>query len=148
MTTRGPSCSLLSFPQGIRCLLFYDPAMPQRKYDFFVYVLASRSRQLYVGMTNSLERRMKEHRAALPGSYTTRYGINRLVYFEHTSYVLNAIARETEWKGWTREQKVELIESVNPTWQDLSVDWGESVRVFWREVEQAKARTTADSLRE
>ena len=89
----------MSFPQGICCLLLYDPAMPQRDYDFFTYILASRSRQLYVGVTNSLERRMKEHRAALPGSFTARYAINRLVYFEHTGYILNAIARETEWKG-------------------------------------------------
>jgi putative endonuclease len=93
--------------------------MPQREYNFFVYILASRSRQLYVGVTNSLERRMKEHCAALPGSYTARYSINRLVYFEHRDYVLNAIARETEWKCWTRKQKVSLIESVNPTWEDL-----------------------------
>ena len=137
--------SLLSFPQGI-CFLFYHPAMSRREYDFFVYILASRSRQLYIGVTNSLERRMKEHIAALPGSYTARYSIHRLVYFEHTAYVLNAIARETEWKGWTRPQKIALIESVNPTWEDLSTDWGQSLRVFWREVEKEKAKT--DSLRE
>ena len=87
---------------------------------------------------------MLEHRAALPGSYTARYAINRLVYFEHVSYVLNAIARETEWKRWTRQRKISLIESVNPTWIDLSLDWGDSVRRFWLE----RAKAEADSLRE
>ena len=73
--------------------------MPCREYDFYTYILAGRSRQLYVGVTNSLERRMKEHQAALPGSYSARYAINRLVYFEHSAYVLNAIARETQWNA-------------------------------------------------
>ena len=121
--------------------------MPKREYNFYVYILASRSLQLYVGMTNSLERRMQEHRAAQPESYTARYKIGRLVYFEHTQYVLNAIARETELKGWDRERKLALVRSVNPTWIDLSEDWGESVRRFWRRVEQ-DTQQNADSLRE
>ncbi len=67
--------------------------MPHRDDDFFVYMLASRSRQLYAGMTNSLERRMKEHRAALPGSYTARYAIDRLVYLK-TPRTCSMLSRE------------------------------------------------------
>ena len=120
--------------------------MPKRDYDFFVYILASRSHQLYIGMTNSLERRMEEHKAAMPGTYTARYRINRLVYFEHTQYVLNAIAREKELKEWSRAQKIAHVESINPTWDDLSEDWGEGIRRMQRMQERAKANT--DSLRE
>ena len=119
--------------------------MPKRRVRH-IYILASRSHQLYVGMTNSLERRMEEHRAAVPGHHTARYRINRLVYFEHTQYVLNAIAREKELKEWTRAAKIELVESINPTWDDLSEDWGEGIRRMRRNEERAKAN--ADSLRE
>ena len=70
----------------------------QREYDFFVYIAASRSRQLYVGMTNSLQRRMSEHREHLLGTDTGRYGIGRLVYCERTQHVNNAIPREKQLK--------------------------------------------------
>ena len=106
--------------------------MPPREYNFWVYILASRSHQFYVGLTNSISRRMDEHRAARPGSYTAKYNINRLVFFEHNQYILNAIAREKELKDMSRDKKIALIESANPTWQDMSVDWGESNRRFLR----------------
>jgi putative endonuclease len=106
--------------------------MPRREYNFWVYILASRSHQLYVGLTNSVSRRMDEHRAGQPGAYTAKYNINRLVYFEYHQYILNAIAREKELKDMSRAEKIALIESVNPTWQDLSSDWGESSRRFLR----------------
>jgi putative endonuclease len=98
--------------------------MGRREYDFFVYIAASRSLQLYVGVTNSVMRRMGEHRERRPGTYTARYNIDRLVYYEHFQYVYNATARETELKTWNRERKIALIESMNPTWRDLSEDWG------------------------
>jgi putative endonuclease len=93
--------------------------MPRREYHFWVYILASRSRTLYVGMTNSLVRRTATHREGVPGTFSGRYAIHRLVYYEFFQYVSNAIGREKELKHWTREQKVELIERVNPTWEDL-----------------------------
>ncbi len=90
-------------------------------YLFHVYIVASRSRQLYIGITNDLALRMQQHREARPGTYTARYNINRLVYSEQFQYVLNAIAREKELKDWSRDRKVELIELSNPTWEDLSL---------------------------
>ena len=93
--------------------------MRRREYHFWVYILASRSRNLYVGMTNSVLRRTARHREGREESYTGRYRIHRLVYFEYFQYVRSAIARETELKRWTREARVALIERVNPTWEDL-----------------------------
>jgi len=98
-------------------------AMPQDEYNFYIYILSSRSRQTYIGVTNSLRTRVAKHRERVPGSYTARYNITRLVYFERFQYVNNAIARETELKDWNRARKIELIESMNPTWEDLAADW-------------------------
>jgi putative endonuclease len=89
---------------------------------YFVYLLASRSRVLYVGVTNDLERRVFEHKHKLVRGFTAKYDVDRLLYFESTSNVLAAIAREKEIKGWRRSRKIALIESVNPSWQDLSSD--------------------------
>jgi putative endonuclease len=100
--------------------------MPQREYDFLVYILGSRSRQLYVGFTNALAIRLRQHLEHRPGTYTARYKIDRLVYYEYPQFVLNAIARETDFKSWNRARKIALIESVNPTWKDLSLKFGTS----------------------
>ncbi len=70
-------------------------------------------------MTNSLVRRTATHLDGVPGTFTARYSVHRLVYFEYFQYVLSAIRREKELKHWTREQRIELIERVNPTWEDL-----------------------------
>jgi putative endonuclease len=94
----------------------------QDDYQFFVYILSNRSHTLYIGMTNSLRRRVAEHRKQLPGAFTTRYKITRLVYYEEFQYVNNAIAREKEMKHWTRAQKIALIEAANPTWEELYRD--------------------------
>jgi putative endonuclease len=88
--------------------------------EYFVYILASRSRTLYVGVTNDLERRVAEHRSKRVPGFTSRYNITRLVYFEETTDVRSALAREKEIKGWNRARKVALIERANPTWEDLS----------------------------
>ena len=87
---------------------------------FYVYILASRSRVLYVGVTNNLARRMNEHRHGSLPSFTARYRVTRLVYFEEFADIRAAIAREKEIKGWVRRRKVRLIERMNPTWEDLS----------------------------
>jgi putative endonuclease len=97
--------------------------MAQRDYAFYVHILSSRSRNLYVGMTNTLCRRVGQHREKRKGTHTARYNIHRLVYFERFQYVRSAIRRETELKMWTREKKIALIEKINPTWEDLAADW-------------------------
>ncbi len=93
--------------------------MPLREYHFWVYILSSRSRNLYIGMTNNLRHRIATHRTQIDGSYTARYAIHRLVYFEYFQFVQNAIHREKQLKHWTRNQKIALIEAKNPTWEDL-----------------------------
>jgi putative endonuclease len=90
--------------------------------QFYVYVLASLSRRLYVGVTNDLRRRIHEHRTNATG-FTARYRVTRLVYFEVTPNVSAAIAREKEIKGWLRERKLRLIEDGNPEWRDLAAAW-------------------------
>jgi putative endonuclease len=97
--------------------------MPQLEYHFYVYILASRSRSLYVGFTNNIRFRIKQHREKRPGSHTAKYNICRLVYYEHFTYVRNAIAREKELKDWNRPKKIALIEQDNPTREDLAAEW-------------------------
>jgi putative endonuclease len=89
-------------------------------HTYCVYILANRSRGLYTGMGNNLERRMIEHREELVPGFTSRYKIFRLVHFELFGDVRHAIAREKEIKGWRREKKIRLIERDNPTWADLA----------------------------
>jgi len=81
--------------------------------QFFVYVLSSHSRRLYVGVTNNLERRIWQHRTGAHG-FTARYHIYRLVHYESTENVIAAIAREKQIKGWGRAKKFSLIETTNP----------------------------------
>ena len=90
--------------------------------QFYVYLLASHSRRLYIGVTNDLLRRIAEHREGMC-DFTSRYQITRLMYFETTENAMSAIAREKEIKGWLRRRKIELIEKENPAWQDLAADW-------------------------
>ena len=92
---------------------------------YFVYILASRSRRLYVGVTNDLERRIYEHKQKLADGFTKMYKIDRLVHFEETSDALTAIEREKQIKGLLRAKKIALVESGNPTWEDLSEAWYE-----------------------
>ena len=94
--------------------------MKQDDYEFYVYILSSRSRTLYIGVTRHLRTRVMQHREKRPGSFAARYNIDRLVYFERFQYILNAIAREKELKDWSRTRKIELIEKANPTWVDLA----------------------------
>ena len=90
---------------------------------YYVYILASKSLVLYIGVTNNLERRVGEHKEKRTAGFTSRYNVNRLVYFEDTHDIHAAIAREKQFKGWLRQKKIALIESTNPTWRDLSDDW-------------------------
>ena len=96
--------------------------MPRRHY---VYIMSSKGRVLYVGVTGFLTARVLQHKAGETEEFTQRYRVNRLVYYEVFRYVNNAIARETEIKAWRREKKVALIETMNPLWNDLAADWGQ-----------------------
>jgi putative endonuclease len=91
---------------------------------FCVYIMASKSRVIYIGVTGFLYARVLQHKQGEVEGFTKRYRITRLVYFERHKYINNAIARETELKGWSRPKKVALIEQFNPTWKDLAADWG------------------------
>ena len=92
--------------------------------QYWVYLLASHSRRLYVGVTNNLARRLAEHRAGEGGAFTKRYNVHRLVYFEEHPDVRDAIRREKEIKGWRREKKLQLIERHNAGWIELAPSAG------------------------
>jgi putative endonuclease len=86
--------------------------------------MTNRSRTLYTGVTTDLETRIRQHKQrADPHSFTAQYNIDVLVYFEEFTSINDAIAREKQIKGWTRNKKIALIESANPEWRDLSADW-------------------------
>jgi len=92
---------------------------------YYVYIMASKSRVLYVGVTGFLMSRVLRHRAGEGGEFTRRYRVHRLVYYQTFHNVGDAIARETELKKWRREKKIILIEERNPTWEDLAEGWGQ-----------------------
>jgi putative endonuclease len=98
-----------------------------REKRYYVYILASKGRVLYVGVTGFLMARVLQHKAGEVAGFARGYHVNRLVYYEVFQYVNNAIARETEIKKWRREEKVALIEFNNPTWEDLAADWGQHI---------------------
>jgi putative endonuclease len=94
--------------------------------DYYVYIVTNRSHTLYTGVTNDLPRRVYEHKQKLVEGFTQKYNISQLVYYETTSEVRSAIAREKQIKGWLRSKKIALIESMNPKWEDLSEGWYET----------------------
>jgi len=87
--------------------------------QYYVYILASISGVLYIGMTNNRQRRIWEHKQGLVDGFTRKYHVKKLVYFEVTNEVIVALVREKQLKKWCREMKVALIESMNPAWKDL-----------------------------
>jgi putative endonuclease len=93
--------------------------------QYYVYILANDGKMLYTGVTNNLVRRIFEHKNHLVEGYTKKYKITKLVYFDHTNDIYEAITREKQIKGWLRKKKIALIESINPSWQDLSSGWFE-----------------------
>ena len=94
---------------------------------YHVYILSSKSRVLYVGVTGFLMSRVLRHKANQGGAFTSKYRVHRLVYYQAFQNIGDAIARETEIKSWTREKKVALIRENNPTWEDLAADWGKPI---------------------
>jgi putative endonuclease len=91
--------------------------------QYYVYIMASASGVLYVGMTNDLERRVYEHKSGVVPGFTSRYRVTRLVYFDETPSVEAAIAREKQFKSWSRAKKEGLISAGNPGWEDLAAAW-------------------------
>ena len=90
---------------------------------YFVYILANRKEgTIYIGITSDIIRRVYEHKAKAGDGFTAEYNVDRLVYFEQHSDVLEAIAREKKLKRWRREWKIELIQRGNPDWRDLYDD--------------------------
>jgi putative endonuclease len=93
--------------------------------NYYCYIMASRSRTIYVGMTGDLHARVFQHKWREHDGFTARYNCDRLVWFEAFREVGEAILREKELKGWRREKKLALINGTNPAWVDLARDWYE-----------------------
>jgi putative endonuclease len=91
--------------------------------DYYVYILSSITRTLYIGVTNNLKHRVYQHRQPDPTSFTSRYNVTRLVYCEIFDGPRDAIEREKQLKNWRRDKKLDLIETTNPDWLDLSEGW-------------------------
>ena len=92
--------------------------------DYYVYIITNHSNTtLYIGVTNNIERRMYEHKNKLLGGFSSKYNLNKLVYYENTGDVYSAINREKQLKRWHREWKINLIKENNPNFDDLSANF-------------------------
>lgn len=91
---------------------------------YYVYILTNwNNRVMYIGVTNHLQHRLQQHKQGAYEGFTKKYRVHKLVYYETTSDIKAAIQREKQLKGWRRERKNLLVESVNPHWVDLSSAW-------------------------
>jgi putative endonuclease len=118
-----------------------------KEHLYYAYIMANRSRQIYVGVTGNLRQRVAQHKAGEVEGFTQRYKTNRLVYFERYQYVHDANARDKELKGWRRDKKVALILKDNPSWADLAEDWSRDYMKFDREVYWAAMKRADDARR-
>ena len=91
--------------------------------NYYVYIITNNSRILYIGVTDDLNRRLYEHTNKLIDGFTKKYNLTKLVYFETFNQIEDAIRREKQLKNWHRQWKINLIESVNKEWKDLSLDF-------------------------
>jgi putative endonuclease len=102
--------------------------MVPRVEQAYVYILASSFQRLYIGITTEIEVRVRQHKNhTYPGSFTSKYKIDKLVYLERYPSITTAIAREKQLKRWSRIKKLRLIVAQNPTWNDLSTEWGKPI---------------------
>jgi putative endonuclease len=90
----------------------------------YVYIMASRSRTLYIGITSKPDERIAQHKSHTFPGFSSKYRCERLVFIERHAHPDTAIAREKQLKGWLRARKIALIEQANPAWVDLSERWG------------------------
>jgi putative endonuclease len=97
--------------------------MPSQRKTYYVYIMTSLSGTLYIGISSNLQKRAFQHKFHHFEGFIDKYNVERLLYWESFDDVHNAIAREKRLKGWRRSKKIELIESVNPQWLDLSRYW-------------------------
>jgi putative endonuclease len=97
-------------------------------YQFWVYILTSRTGTLYIGITGYFDRRIQQHKMDCIKGFTKKYKVHRLVYYETYDHVETAIRREKQLKGWRRQKKISLIEKMNPRWQDMAENWGREMR--------------------
>ena len=95
-----------------------------KEHEYFVYIVCSRSGTLYIGVTNSIYRRALEHKRGDIEGFASKYGCDRVIYYESFDNVHKAIGREKQLKGWSRAKKIALIESKNPRWEDFAETWG------------------------
>ena len=93
--------------------------MKDRQYCVYIMTNAHNT-VLYTGVTNSLQRRVLEHKSGAGSKFTGKYNIDKLIYYEQTNNIASAIDREKQLKKWRREKKIRLIEKSNPLWIDLS----------------------------
>ena len=129
-------------PEASRVQCSY-PMRPAK--HFYVYIMSNRPRShvLYTGVTGNLPRRVFEHKNKLVPGFTTRYNLTRLVYYELFYYPGAAIEREKQIKSWSRHKKLALITSMNPKWDDLAAEWGDSFKPE-REVDAEQAGTARE----
>ncbi len=117
-----------------------------REKRYYVYIMASKGRVLYVGVTGFLMARVLQNKARATKGFTRRYHVDRLVYYESFRYVNNAIARETEIKAWRRQKKVVLIEAANPLWADVAAVWGQPARMKTADSSRGRPALRNDKL--
>ncbi len=98
---------------------------------YYVYILSSRNKVLYVGMTDNLSRRTYEHKLGLVDGFTKKYNVNQLVYYESHHTLTNAVKREKQLKNLHRQWKINLIESVNKDWKDLYTEISDPLKIIY-----------------
>jgi len=123
--------------QAVKCFA------EMREHLYFVYIMASLSGVLYIGVTSDLQTRVRQHKTGSFEGFSKKYRCHRLVYYERYDYIQAAIGREKQLKGFSRKKKIALIESMNPRWQDLSESWEREhlvPRQSMKEADEANAK--------
>jgi putative endonuclease len=99
--------------------------------NYYVYILSSKNKTLYIGFTDILARRIYEHKLGLIDGFTKKYNVNRLVYYESHPTLASAVKREKQLKNWHRQWKINLIESVNKDWKDLYTEISDPIKILY-----------------
>ena len=96
--------------------------------QYFVYIMTNKPKgTLYIGVTNNLYRRVYEHKNKTIKDFTQKYNLTKLVYFEETNLIYEALLREKRMKRWKRDWKINLIEKENPEWRDIAKHWYDEI---------------------